>query len=93
MSGNFNKNGSIGSPILEYGKSTNANMMSKKEKSVDKNRLGLFKIKPIASFLTSDDQFEFMIKLGEKVKHLQPVPPEVILEAENDRLLYESKLL
>ena len=68
-------------------------MASMKDKPVNKNWLGLFKIKPITSLLTSDEQFEFFMKLGEKMKHLQPVSPEVLLQAENNRVLYESKLL
>ena len=68
-------------------------MASMKDKPVNNNRLGLFKIKPITSLLTSDEQFEFVMKLGEKVKHLEPVPPDVLLQAENNRVLYDSKLL
>ena len=77
--------------------------MSTKEKNCDhidlplpkvnKNRLGLFKIKPIVLFRVSDDQFQFVMKLGEKVKHLQPLPPEVLQKAENDRVFYKRKLL
>ena len=103
MSWNKKKGGSIDSPILEFGKSTKANRMSMKDKSSNnsdsslpkgnRNMLGLFKIKPIASFLTSDNQFEFVMNLGENVKHLQPVPPEVLQDAENDKIMYESKLL
>ena len=103
MSWNKKKGGSIDSPILEFGRSTKASRMSTKDKSSNnsdsslpkgnRNMLGLFKIKPISSFLTSDDQFEFVMNLGENVKHLQPVPPEVLQDAENDKIMYESKLL
>ena len=40
------------------------------DKSVSKdntpkiNRLGFFKLKPIASLLTSDEQFKYVIELG-----------------------------
>ena len=56
------------------------------------NRLGFFKLKPIASLLTSDEQFKYVIELGERVKHLLPVRSEIVMEAKNTKLEYENKI-
>ena len=59
-----------------------------KDKKTKSNRLGFFRIKPIASLLPSDAEFKFVMELGERVKHLLPVPSEMILEAKDAQVKY-----
>ena len=58
----------------------------------NENKLGFFRIKPITSLLCSDEQFQFVIELGKKIKHLLPANSEAVLEAENAKIAYQGKI-
>ena len=67
-------------------------LLSQKKAITKENKLGLFRVKPIASLLCSDDQFVFFLKLGKRIKYLLPVDSKAVTEAENAKLEHQYKL-
>ena len=65
---------------------------SQKISKTKENKLGFFHIKPISSFLCSDEQFKFVIELGKRIKYLVPVDPKTVVEADNAKVEYLDRL-
>ena len=59
---------------------------SKDSNKSTQSMLNFFPLKPIANLLPSDPEFLFVTELGKKMKHLMPVPTELINELNKNEI-------
>ena len=56
------------------------------------NKLGFFASIPIASLLPEDEEFRYILDMGERMKHLLPISTNLHNDAKRNEEEYHSKL-